>query len=108
LLDAHLPPSLKQVFIANGYYCIHTLDLELQNKTPDQDINKISIEQQLIVVTKDSDFYDTFLLEQQPYKLILVKPGNTSKRELIQFFVERFQEIIEVISKESILILYKN
>ncbi len=29
LLDAQLPPSLKQIFIAKGYDCIHTLDLEL-------------------------------------------------------------------------------
>ena len=28
LLDAQLPPSLKQVFRDNGYDCIHTLDLE--------------------------------------------------------------------------------
>ncbi len=108
LIDAHLPLSLKQVFTANGHECIHTLDLELQNKTPDQEINKISVEQQLIVITKDSDFYDSFLLKKQPYKLILVKLGNTSKSDLIQFFIDRFEEIIEIISKESILILSKD
>ena len=43
LIDAQLPPSLKQLFISNGYDCIHTLDLELQNETPDKIIKSISI-----------------------------------------------------------------
>lgn len=45
LIDAQLPPSLKQIFISRGYDCIHTLDLELQNETPDRIINSLSIKQ---------------------------------------------------------------
>ena len=51
LLDAQLPPSLKQLFIEKGYDCIHTLDLELGNDTPDKTINKISVTEQRIVIT---------------------------------------------------------
>ena len=36
LLDAQLPPSLKQLFIAGGHDCLHTLDLELGNETPER------------------------------------------------------------------------
>lgn len=108
LIDAQLPPSLKQLFIDRGYSCLHTLDLELQNNTSDQDINLISVSQQLIVITKDSDFYDSFLLKQQPYKLILVKLGNTSKKELVQYFSDHFPQIIETIANESMLILSKD
>jgi len=86
LLDAQLPPSLKQLFIDKGYDCIHTLDLENGNNTLDSIINKLSVDQQMILVTKDSDFYDSIMLKREPYKLILVKLGNTSKKELIDFF----------------------
>ena len=43
LLDAQLPPSLKQLFIDYGYDYIHTLDLELGNNTSDKIINKLSV-----------------------------------------------------------------
>jgi predicted nuclease of predicted toxin-antitoxin system len=41
LLDAQLPPTLRQLFIDKGYDCIHTLDLALGNSTPDKEINTI-------------------------------------------------------------------
>jgi hypothetical protein len=34
LLDAQLPPSLKQIFISNGYDCIHTQDMEAGMRLP--------------------------------------------------------------------------
>jgi predicted nuclease of predicted toxin-antitoxin system len=36
LIDAQLPPSLKQLFISKGYDCIHTFDLESGNDTTDK------------------------------------------------------------------------
>lgn len=83
LIDAQLPISLKQLFISKGHDCIHTLDLETGNETPDRIINAISVTEQRIVVTKDGDFLESFIVKNEPYKLILVKLGNTSKDELL-------------------------
>ncbi|MEO6329403.1 MAG: DUF5615 family PIN-like protein [Ginsengibacter sp.] len=107
LLDAQLPPSLKQLFTDNGYDCIHTLDLELGNDTPDKIINQISVSEQRILITKDSDFFDSFLIKKEPYKLIMVKLGNTSKKELIQFFNDQFSKLIEKIKVENMILLSK-
>lgn len=107
LIDAQLPCSLKQLFIANGFDCIHTLDLELGNDTPDKIINKISAAEQRILITKDSDFFDSFLIKNEPYKLILVKLGNMSKKELLKFFKDRFTDIIEKIKVETMILLSK-
>jgi predicted nuclease of predicted toxin-antitoxin system len=107
LLDAQLPPSLKQLFVEKGFDCIHTLDLEDGNDTSDKIINKISVAEQRIVITKDSDFYDSFIIKNKPYKLILVKLGNTSKKEVIQFFKDHFEEIIEKLKGESMILLSK-
>jgi len=90
LLDAQLPPSLKQLFTDKGHDCIHTIDLEQGNDTSDKIINNLSVAEQRILVTKDNDFYDSFIVKNEPYKLILVKLGNSSKKELIQFFNNRF------------------
>lgn len=105
LLDAQLPPSLKEVFISNGYHCIHTLDLEQGNNSTDKTINTISINEKLILITKDSDFYESFIIKNEPYKLILVKLGNTSRKELINFFEIHFTEIIERIKTENMVLL---
>ena len=107
LLDAQLPPSLKNLFTTNGYDCIHTLDLESGNDTTDRIISQISITEQRILTTKDSDFFDGFIVKKEPYKLIFVKLGNTSKKELIQFFYDRFTEIIEKIKVEDMILLNK-
>lgn len=82
LLDAQLLPSLKQVFISKGYNCIHTLDLELGNETSDKIINELSIAEKRILITKDSDFFHTFVVKNKPYKLILVKLGIVQKANL--------------------------
>ncbi len=105
LLDAQLPPSLKLLFVERGYDCIHTIDLELGNDTPDKTINSLSVFEERIVITKDGDFYDSFIVKGEPYKLILVKLGNTSKRELVEFFKNRFAEIIERIKNENLVLL---
>jgi predicted nuclease of predicted toxin-antitoxin system len=107
LLDAQLPPSLKQLFIERGYDCVHTLGLELGNETPDKAINRLSVTEQRIVVTKDSDFFDSFVIKNEPYKLILVKLGNTSKKELLDIFKNRFEEIIGQITAENMVLLRK-
>jgi predicted nuclease of predicted toxin-antitoxin system len=81
--------------------------LEHGNDTSDSIINRISISEQRILITKDSDFLDSFIIKNEPYKLIMVKLGNTSKKELIEFFTGRFEEIIEKIKVESMLLLRK-
>lgn len=107
LLDAQLPLSLKQIFIEGGYDCIHTLDLAEGNNTADKIINKISVAEQRILITKDSDFFNSFLIKQEPYKLILVKLGNSSKKDLIQFFQDHFTGIIDRIKVEAMIVLKK-
>ena len=82
LIDAHLPPSLKKTFLSKGFDTIHTLDLPLQNDTADSEINRIVTEQERILITKDDDFYDTFIIKHIPAKLVLVKTGNTGKNDL--------------------------
>ena len=78
LLDAQLPPSLKQVFLNKGYDCIHTIDLKSGNDTSDAEINRLTVAEQRILITKDSDFFNT-----------------------------RFTEIIEKIKVEEMVLLSK-
>lgn len=46
-----------------------------------------------IVVTKDSDFVDSFLLTRKPPRLLLVSTGNISNRELERLFLDNIEQL---------------
>lgn len=48
-----------------------------------------------MVITKDEDFVDLFLLRHEPYKLLLVATGNIDNRELEQLFRDNLEEIVK-------------
>ena len=76
LVDAQLPIRLARFLQVSGYDTLHTRDLPQQNATSDSQINEISIQDKRIVITKDSDFVDSFMTIQKPFKLLLVTTGN--------------------------------
>jgi predicted nuclease of predicted toxin-antitoxin system len=82
LVDAQLPRRLVRLFQSAGFESIHTLDLPSGNRTSDTEINSLSTREQDVVVTKDADFVNTFHLNRQPYKLLLVSTGNIKNAEL--------------------------
>ena len=94
LIDAHLPRSLCTFLAAHGHEAIHTLELPAQNATPDRIINDISVNDQRVVITKDSDFFYSHILNGRPWKLLLVKTGNISTHDL-KTLLERNLESIE-------------
>ncbi len=59
IVDAQLPKSLARFLSERGFDAIHTLDLPGKNATDDREINRLSLEEKRIVISKDSDFYDS-------------------------------------------------
>ncbi|MFM6013767.1 MAG: DUF5615 family PIN-like protein [Dolichospermum sp.] len=47
-------------------------------------------------MTKDKDFLDSFLIKQEPYKLLLITTGNISNKQIEQLFVQNITQIIEL------------
>jgi predicted nuclease of predicted toxin-antitoxin system len=88
LVDAQLPVRLSHLLKSMGHDAIHTKELALKNATPDTEINTLSIREQRIVITKDSDFWDSFYISQEPCKLLFVTTGNISNKELESLFVK--------------------
>jgi predicted nuclease of predicted toxin-antitoxin system len=82
LIDAQLPRRLVQRFREAGHDAIHTLDLPEGNRTSDADINALAERDHRIVVTKDVDFVDSFILNRRPPKLLLISTGNITNGEL--------------------------
>ena len=93
LVDAQLPRRLVAALRAAGHEAIHTLDLPLGNRTPDSIINELSIREHYVVVTKDADFVNSFLLSRRPHKLLLISTGNISNLELETLLVAQLDSI---------------
>lgn len=93
LVDAQLPKRLAMLLRQEGFDALHTLDLSLGNRTPDNIINNISVNEHRIVITKDSDFVDSFVLNQQPWKLLLVSTGNIRNSQLEDLFLANLEKI---------------
>ncbi len=103
LLDAHIPRAIGDVL--NEYDCVHTSELEKGNLTKDTIINSISIQENRTLITKDTDFYYSYLANRKPYKLVLVKLGNFRLKAFIDYFTRNKEYIIEALKNHSFLIL---
>lgn len=95
LVDAQLPRRLVSRLREAGHEAVHTLDLPLGNRTPDSAINELSISEGYVVITKDADFVNSFLLHQRPHKLLLVSTGNIRNSELESLFMSNLGRIAE-------------
>lgn len=68
LIDAQLPRRFCAWLEEAGHDAKHTLDLPLGNKTPDCDIIQLADAQNRVVVSKDDDFLQSFLVSGQPVR----------------------------------------
>jgi predicted nuclease of predicted toxin-antitoxin system len=93
LVDAQLPRRLVARLREAGHEALHTLDLPLGNRTPDSIINELSLNEGYVVVTKDADFVNSFLLHRRPHKLLLISTGNARNSELESLFVSHLESI---------------
>jgi predicted nuclease of predicted toxin-antitoxin system len=100
IVDAQLPVRLAR-FIHE--HTLHTKDLPFQNATPDEYINHLSIQEQRVVITKDADFVESFLLRQIPHKLLLVSTGNIKNSELELLFQDNLEPLVSLLEKHSYL-----
>ena len=103
LVDAQLPKSLSDFITQKGYDSIHTLELAAKNRTTDYEINKIASDQNRIVITKDNDFLESFILKSEPSKLILITTGNIPNNQLLDLFNKNFTIIIEKINVNKLV-----
>ncbi len=103
LVDAQLPKRLSIFFNEVGHDSIHTLELPNKNFTTDSYITDLADEQSRIVVTKDVDFLESYLVKKQPQKLILVKTGNINNNDLINLFANNLPLLINLLKANSFI-----
>lgn len=103
LVDAHLPSALCALLRQHGLDAIHTRELPAQNATSDEAINRLSMEEKRIVVTKDTDFYYSHLLHGKPFKLVLIRTGNLGKAGLLSLFARHLDAVLELLRNNTLV-----
>lgn len=88
LCDVHIPFKLVNHLKLLGYEAIHINNVLDKWDTTDNKICDFADQNDFIVITKDSDFKNSFYIKKTPKKLIKINLGNISNTELIQIISE--------------------
>lgn len=85
LIDQNLPLALTASLVSYFPGTVHVKELHMERAT-DTALWSYALGKNLVIVTKDSDFYDRLTLKGYPPKLIWVRTGNVSTAFLIGLF----------------------
>lgn len=103
IIDAQLPKSLSEFLKYKGFDAIHTSDLPEKNGTSDTKIISLANLENRIVITKDVDFLESFLLKLQPNQLIIVRTGNIHNSKLLDLFSINLELIVQLMQKSNLI-----
>jgi predicted nuclease of predicted toxin-antitoxin system len=101
LVDAQLPKKLCEILSQLGLESIHVDSLPKGDETPDAEISSFADEQNLILVTKDFDFYHSHMTVGKPAKLFLITTGNLKNRQLFDVFRNNILIIKNALDRSS-------
>lgn len=107
IIDTQLPPNLAAYLTAKGFNTIHTTFFPEGHLLQDSQIIEIAINENRIIITKDNDFLDNFILNGSPPKVLIVQLGNISNKDLLLFFENNLNEIISLFADNNLVLLNK-
>lgn len=107
IVDARLPFALSKFLHQHGFDSLHTIELPNKNATDDREVNALSVREQRIVVTKDKEFLESYILQGIPWKLLLVSTGNVGNLELFEMFDSRITQLKTLFKKHYVVELNK-
>ena len=95
LFDANISKNLALKLKPIFGECIHVNDIGLGNSPKDMDIWKYALDNEYIIVTKDSDFVIFSEYYGYPPKVLLIKNGNKSNTTLLKTLLDSKNVILE-------------
>jgi len=93
LCDVHLSFRLVKYLSQRGHDVVHVNHLPEKWFTSDVQICDYADKNNFILITKDADFRNSFMLKKTPHKVIRITLGNISHLDLINLF-ENHLEIV--------------
>ena len=103
IVDAQLPRRMASWLREHGHDALHTLDLPDENRTTDAEIVALALRDERVVVTKDADFVESFILHHRPEKLLLIATGNITNAELERLLLPHLEGIVSAFQKSDFI-----
>ena len=100
IVDTQLPPALAEFFRKKGVNATHVVDYPSGALTTDSEIISIAIKENRIVISKDFDFFDYFLLKNYPPAVLLLQVGNIKNRDLFVFIENHLEAICKYFAED--------
>lgn len=109
LCDVHISRKVVTFLCNEGHQAIHVNDILQGDHTKDTEISFFATRNEHIVISKDKDFRDSFLLRQLPDLLLKIELGNLSTLTLIELLRQNLDTISsEMNSKPCMIELSKD
>ncbi|MBK8562921.1 MAG: DUF5615 family PIN-like protein [Saprospiraceae bacterium] len=93
LVDTQLPPRLAKFLSGKGFDANHTSRYPDGYFLDDEAIRRIAKAEGRTIITKDSDFFDRFLVKGAPPCVLLLRMGNLSNAELLAQFEKHLLQV---------------
>lgn len=103
IIDAYLPLALKSWLKQQGHDAVHTRDLPRKNLSDDIEVIEVAVREQRVVISKDSDFFDYFVLKGIPPKLLMITTGNLVNKDLLALFQRNFAQIEALLQQHAVV-----
>ena len=108
LIDAQLPRKLAKLLESLGHDALHTLDLPEKNRTPDESLRQLASNEDRVLITKDADFVDSFLVRGLPPRLLFVTTGNVTNENLLLLFRSNLPAIVQTLASHTFVEIDRN
>jgi len=103
LVDVNLPKFFS-FFNAQNFAFVSDLNLQMS----DTEIWEYALKNKLVILTKDTDFYNRFLVTENAPKIIYFQLGNYSLKQLHQYFNDNWDKIQAEIENSKLIIAKEN
>ncbi len=103
LVDAQLPPALARWIVGQGHQATHVFDIGLQTDN-DLVIWARARSENTIIISKDEDFVDQWILSAEPVQLVWIRKGNCSNRALLDWLEPLWPDVVRRLEQEEKLI----
>jgi predicted nuclease of predicted toxin-antitoxin system len=99
LVDVNLP---KKFYYFKTADFIHVADIN--PRMTDREIWDYALKNNLILLSKDADFYDLFLIKEKHPKVVNFRFGNLTLNDLHHYFLKFWPTIIDHLDTASFII----
>ncbi len=103
LIDVNLP-SYFSLWRSEDFVFVK----DINDEWKDSDIWKHALENNLVIVTKDTDFFDRVMVSKQHHKVIHICFGNTLMREFFSIMEKIWPQILLLKNQYEVIKVYKD